>query len=122
MKATGGEGVNAVYDAVGKTTFLKGINCLARNGVMVSYGRASGPIEPFDVSLLGRVGGYITSTAARHHAPTNEGRHRQASLVLQWVQEGKLKLRYTTYPLARASDAHRDLEGRKSIGKLLLIP
>lgn len=122
MKATGGQGVNAVYDAVGQTTFLKGITCLSRNGVMVSYGRASGPIEPFDVSLLARVGGYVTSTAARHHAPTDEERHRQASLVLQWVQEGKLKLRYTTYPLERAADAHGDLEGRKSIGKLLLIP
>jgi NADPH:quinone reductase len=122
MRATGGEGVSAVYDAVGQTTFLKGISCLARNGVMVSYGRASGPIEPFDLSLLGRVGGFVTSTAARHHAPTDEERHRQASLVLQWVQEEKLKLRYTAYPLAQAADAHRDLEGRKSIGKLLLIP
>lgn len=122
MSATRGEGVNAVYDAVGQTTFLKGINCLARNGVMVSYGRASGPIPPFDLALLGRVGGYVTSTAARHHAPTTQERQRQASLVLQWVLEGKLKLRCTTYPLDRAADVHRDLEGRKSIGKLLLIP
>ena len=122
MTATKGEGVNAIYDAVGQETFVKGLSCLASKGTLVSYGQASGPIEPFDLSLLARSGGYITRTNARRFAPTQEEWYRHTALVLDWAGTGKIKLRYTTYPLFRAADAHKDLEQRRSVGKLVLIP
>jgi NADPH2:quinone reductase len=122
MRETSGEGVNAVFDSVGQTTFLKGLACLASKGTMVVFGRSSGPIPPFDLSLLGRSGGYVTSTNARRHAPTEEEWRRQSSQVFEWVQAGNLKVWSTTYPLGAASDAHRALQDRKTVGKLLLIP
>jgi NADPH:quinone reductase len=121
-KATGGEGVNAVFDAVGKTTFLKGINCLASRGVMVSFGQASGAIEPFDPAVLSPKGLYVTRTGLAHYTSTREEWERRSKELLDWVAGGKLKIRTTTYPLAKAAEAHADLQGRKTTGKLLLIP
>lgn len=121
-RATGGAGVNAIYDAVGQATFVKGLLCLASRGTLVSFGQASGPIEPFDLSLLARSGGFITRTNARRFAPTDEEWRSQTELVFDWARTGKIRPRTTEYPLSRAGDAHRDLEGRKSTGKLLLVP
>jgi NADPH2:quinone reductase len=120
--ATAGEGVNAIFDSVGRTTFTKDFECLASRGYVISYGQASGPIEPFDLALLSRSGGYVTRTNARRFAPTLEGWRFQVSEVFARIQSGRLRLRHTSYPLAQASAAHRDLEGRRSVGKLLLIP
>lgn len=122
MEATSGRGVNAVYDSVGKATFEKGLACLALRGTMVSYGSASGQIEPVDLGLLQRSAGYITRTNARAHAPTLEEWRHHTAQVFDWVHSGKLRVWTTSYPLAQAADAHRALESRASIGKLLLIP
>ena len=121
-KETGGEGVNAIFDSVGNATFVKGLECLASRGYMISYGQASGPIEPFDLSLLSRSGGYVTRTNAKRYGPTLEGWRFQVSEVFAWIKSGRLKIRRTSYPLAQAAGAHRDLEGRRTTGKLLLIP
>lgn len=119
---TDGAGVNAIFDSVGRATLTRGLECLASRGYLISYGQASGPIEPFDVSLLSRSGGYITRTNARRYAPTVEGWRFQVSEVFAWVKSGRLEVRRTSYPLAEAAAAHRDLESRRTIGKLLLIP
>jgi NADPH:quinone reductase len=121
-RETKGQGVNAVYDAVGRTTFVKGLACLASRGYMVSYGSASGPIEPFDLSLLAESGGYVTRTNARRFAPTLEEWRRQTTQVWEWVHASKLRVWYTTYPLAQAAEAHRALQDRQTIGKQILIP
>lgn len=121
-KSADGQGVNAVFDAVGKTTFLKGINCLASRGVMVSFGQASGPIEPFDPSVLSRMGGYLTRTGLAHYTATKEDWDRRSRELLNWVSSGKIKVRTTSYPLSEAAQAHADLQGRKTVGKLLLVP
>lgn len=121
-RATNGDGVNAIFDSVGKTTFTKGLACLGSRGYLISYGQASGPIDPFDLALLSRSGGYVTRTNARRYAPTLEGWRFQVSEVFAWIKSGRLTLRRTSYPLSQAAAAHRDLEQRTSIGKLLLIP
>jgi NADPH:quinone reductase len=121
-QATENQGVNAIYDAVGKATFTKGLSCLASRGTLVSYGSASGPIKPFDLSLLARSGGYVTSTNARRYAQTQEEWLRQTTLVFEWVHTGKLRVWSTTYPLAQAAEAHRALQDRHTVGKQLLIP
>lgn len=122
MDATDGQGVQAIFDSVGKTTFVKGLGCLAAKGTMVSYGQSSGPIGPVDLDLLSRSGGYITRTNARRHAPTLQEWRCQNQQVFDWVNTGRLKVRLATYRLADAGAAHRALEGRQTIGKLLLIP
>jgi NADPH2:quinone reductase len=118
--ATKGEGVNAVFDAVGKATFLKGLNCLATLGTMVSYGGASGQPDPFRVSdLRGR---YVHSTMMSHHTATREAYEKRLNEIFSWAGTGRLRTWVKTYPLAQASQAHRDLEDRHSTGKLVLIP
>ena len=121
-KATDGKGVNAVFDSVGKATFLKGLNCLGSRGVIVVYGAASGAPEPVDIALLARGGQYITRTGMGHYTGTPEEYTRRAQELLGWVNSGKLKVRSSTYPLAQAADAHRALQGRQTTGKLLLVP
>jgi NADPH2:quinone reductase len=121
-EATNGQGVNAIYDAVGKDTFLRGLDCLASRGTMVSYGQSSGPIEPFDLSHLARSGGYVTRTNARRYAPTLAEWRAQTKQVFDWVCEGRLRIWSTSYPLAQAAEAHRALESRNTVGKQLLIP
>lgn len=120
-KATDGAGVNAVFDSVGGPTFLKGMGCLAPLGTMVSFGSAGGPIEPFRLSQLGS-GRYVIATRMSNHTATREAWLGRASELLRWLQEGQLQTRVTTYPLARASEAHRAMGDRRSIGKLVLIP
>ena len=119
-EATKGRGVNAVFDAVGKTTFRQSIASLAPLGIMVSYGSASGPAEPFKVGDL--AGKYLTSTRMSHHTSTRELYVRRLTEIFDWAQQGKLRAWVKTYALANASDAHRDLEQRNSTGKLVLIP
>ncbi len=119
---TGGAGVNAVFDSVGLQTFLKNFECLASRGYVISYGQASGPIPLLDTSLLARSGGYVTRTNARRYTDGEDGWRFQVQQVFDMLAAGRLKLRVTRYPLAEAARAHRDLEERRSIGKLLLIP
>src|SRR5207248_6148542 len=121
LKATGGAGVNAVFDSVGGPTFLKGMRCLAPLGTMVSFGSAGGPVELFRLNQLPS-GRYVISTRMSNHTPTREAWVRRATELLGWLKEGKIKTRVTCYPIAEASTAHADLESRRSVGKLVLVP
>jgi len=121
---TGGAGVPVVYDSVGKTTFDGSLACLRPRGVLVLYGGASGAVPPFDLIQLSARGSlYITRPTLKDYIATREELVQRAGDVLRWVAEGTLKLRLEhNYPLADAAQAHRDLESRKTTGKLLLIP
>jgi len=123
-RLTGGAGLQVVYDSVGKTTFEKGLNCLARRGLMVLYGQSSGPIGAFDPQLLSQKGSlFMTRPTLIHYVVTRAELLARAGEVMAWVKNGKLKLRIEReFPLAHAAEAHRALEGRKTTGKLLLTP
>ncbi|MBW8874270.1 MAG: quinone oxidoreductase [Acidobacteria bacterium] len=123
-RLTGGHGVQVVYDGVGRATFDKGLDSLARRGMMVLFGQASGPVPPFDPSLLNTKGSlYLTRPSLGHYIATAEELQRRAEDVLGWIAEGKLKIRIgLELPLAQAAEAHRALEGRRTTGKVLLIP
>ena len=123
-RLTGGRGVDVVYDSVGQTTFLKGLNCLRPRGMMALFGQSSGPVEAFEPGLLAAKGSlFLTRPSLAQYAATREELLSRAGDVLRWVQSGSLKIRIDkTYRLAEAPQAHRDLEGRKTSGKILLIP
>jgi len=123
-RLTAGKGVDVVYDSVGKTTFEKGLNVLRPRGMMVLYGGSSGAVPPFDLIQLTQKGSlYATRPSLGNYIASREELVARSSAVFGMITAGKLKLRIEhTYPLAQAQQAHRDLEGRKTTGKLLLIP
>jgi NADPH2:quinone reductase len=123
-RATDGAGVHVVYDGVGATTFEKGLDCLRPRGMMVLFGAASGPVPPFDLGLLNTKGSlYVTRPSLFHYIMRDEELRERAADVLGWIAGGELRLRIDAeYPLARAADAHRALEGRTTTGKVLLVP
>jgi NADPH:quinone reductase len=123
-RLTGGKGVDVVYDSVGKTTFEKGLNILKPRGIMVLFGGSSGAVPPFDLITLSVKGSlYVTRPTLVNYIATREDLIARSGAVFNMVAAGKLKLRIAhTYSLAEAQRAHRDLEGRKTTGKLLLIP
>ena len=121
---TGGKGVDVVYDSVGKTTFDQSLNCLRKRGMMVLFGQSSGSVPPFDLTVLNAKGSlFITRPSLFAYIAERRELEERANEVLGWVKDGKLKLRIgATFPLAQAAEAHRALEGRKTTGKVLLIP
>jgi NADPH2:quinone reductase len=123
-RLTGGKGVDVVYDGVGKTTFDKGLNVLRPRRYMVLFGGSSGAVPAFDLSVLSQKGSlFVTRPTLGHYIATRDELQSRASAVLGMIAAGKLKLRVEhTCPLAEAQQAHHDLEGRKTTGKLLLIP
>ena len=123
-RLTDGRGVDVVYDSVGQTTFDKSLNSLRPRGVMALFGQSSGPVPPFDPNILNGKGSlFLSRPSLAHHLLTREELEWRAGDVLGWIEKGKLKLRIErTYPLAEAPAAHRDLESRKTTGKLLLTP
>ena len=123
-RLTDGKGVNVVYDSVGKTTFEKGLNVLRPRGMMVLFGGSSGAVPPFDPVLLSQKGSlYLTRPTLVNYIATREELVARSGAVFSMIATGKLKLRIEhTYPLAEVQRAHRDLEGRKTTGKLLLMP
>jgi NADPH2:quinone reductase len=123
-RITGGKGLQVVYDSVGKTTFEKGFNILAPRGMMVLYGQSSGPVAPFDAGILGAKGSlFLTRPSLFAYTATREELVQRAGDVLGWIRDGKLKLRMEfEFPLKDVAEAHRALEGRKTTGKVLLIP
>ncbi len=123
-RLTGGKGVDVVYDSVGKMTFDKGLNLLRPRGMMALYGGSSGPVAPFDPLILTQKGSiFLTRPSLGAYVITPEDLQRRAGAVFDMIRDGKLNLRIEhIYPLAEAQQAHRDLEGRKTTGKLLLIP
>ena len=122
-KLTGGKGIDVIYDSVGKTTFEKGLNLLRPRGMMVLFGGSSGPVPPFDPIILTQKGSlFLTRPSLGNYIATRDELMARSSAVFGMISSGKLKLRIEhTYPLAEAQRAHRDLEGRKTTGKLLLI-
>jgi len=124
QQLTNGKGVDVIYDGVGKATFEKDLNALKPRGYLVLFGGASGPVPPFDLIKLSQKGSlYITRPTLGHYTATREELEWRAGDVLGWVKNGELKLRiHKKYPLRDAAQAHRDLEGRKTSGKLLLVP
>jgi NADPH2:quinone reductase len=121
-RLTGGRGVDVVYDSVGKTTFDKSLNCLRPRGLLALFGQSSGAVPPFDAGILNSKGSlFLTRPSLAYHTLTREELLWRAGDVLHWIESGKLRLRIDrTYPLADAPAAHRDLESRKTAGKLLL--
>ena len=123
-RITGGDGVDIIYDSVGKTTFDKSMACLRPRGMLVLFGQSSGSVAPLDPQVLNTRGSiFLTRPNLGHHLLTREELLWRAGDVLTAVERGTLNLHIDrTYPLSGAADAHRDLESRRSTGKLLLIP
>ncbi len=122
-KATDGQGVSIVYDAVGQTTFEKGLNCLGKRGYMALFGAASGAIGPVDSGVLRDGSRFLTRPSLGDYTSTRDELLQRANEVLAWVGSGELNLHVSqTLPLEQAVEAHRQLEGRQSTGKILLTP
>ena len=123
-RLTDGKGVHVIYDGVGKTTFDKDLNVLRPRGYLVLFGASSGAVPPFDLAKLAPKGSlFITRPTLVHYIATHEELQKRATDVLTMIATGKVKLRIEhIYPLREAQQAHRDLEARKTTGKLLLIP
>ena len=123
-RLTGTKGLDVIYDSVGASTFLKGLDLIRPRGMMVLFGQSSGAVAPFDPSLLNQKGSlFMTRPSLAHHCLTRDELLWRAGDVLGWIGSGKLELRIEkTYKLADAGQAHRDLESRKTAGKLLLEP
>jgi len=122
-KLTDGKGVDVIYDSVGKTTFEKGLNVLKARGYMVLFGGSSGAVPQFDLIQLSQKGSlYVTRPTLVHYIATREELELRSQAVFGMIKAGTLKLRIEhTYPLGKAAQAHRDLESRKTTGKLLLL-
>jgi NADPH:quinone reductase len=123
-RITGGKLVQVVYDSVGLTTFEKSLQCLARRGMMASFGQSSGLVPPIDPLALLRHGSlFLTRPTLAHYSADRDELVWRAGDVLGWVRDGSLKVRIDrAVPLAQAGEAHRALEGRRTTGKLLLVP
>ena len=119
MRLTGGAGVQVVYDSVGKTTFLKGLDCLVPRGMMVLYGQSSGPVEPFDPQLLNQKGSlFLTRPTIAHYLRTREELLGRANDVFGWVADGSLKVRIgREFPLGAAAEAHSRAGGAAHDGQ-----
>jgi NADPH2:quinone reductase len=123
-RLTAGAGVDVVFDSVGRTTFAKGLNCLVPRGMMVLFGQSSGPVEPFDPQVLAQKGSlFVTRPTLAHHIANRAELLERAGEVLGAVASGALAVRIGhELPLTQAAEAHRELEGRRTTGKVLLIP
>lgn len=123
-KITANRGVDVVYDSVGKTTFYGSLDCLRPRGMMALFGQSSGPVSQIDPQILNQKGSlFLTRPSLGHYVSDPKELEWRASDLFRWIEQGKLKLRIDKiYPLADAAQAHRDLEARKTTGKLLLKP
>ena len=120
---TGGKGVPVVFDGVGKDTFMKSLDCLQPRGMMVSFGNASGKVEPLDIGALSAKGSlYVTRPTLMSYTATPEDFRTSAKRVVDMVQQGHLKIEVNqTFALRDAAEAHRALEGRRTTGSTVLI-
>jgi NADPH2:quinone reductase len=123
-KITGNRGVDVVYDSVGKSTFFGSLDCLRPRGMIVLFGQSSGPLGQIDPQILSQKGSlFLTRPSLAHYVSDPEELRSRATDLFQWIAESKLKLQiYRVYPLEDAAQAQRDLESRKTTGKLLLKP
>jgi NADPH2:quinone reductase len=122
-RLTGGAGVDVVFDSVGQATFMKSLDSLRPRGLMVTFGNASGPVPAMEPLLLMQKGSlFLTRPMLGHHVATRKDLEWRSADLFRWIAEKKLTLRLEyTYPLADVAQAHRDLEGRKTTGKLVLL-
>jgi NADPH2:quinone reductase len=123
-RLTGGRGVHVVYDSVGKSTFDGSLDSLRPRGMMVLFGQSSGPVPPVDPQVLNSKGSlYLTRPTVANYVATREELSARATDLFRWITEESLNVRIDrTYPLAEAAQAHAVLEGRQTMGKVLLIP
>ncbi|MCA1673214.1 MAG: quinone oxidoreductase, partial [Actinobacteria bacterium] len=123
-RLTGGQGVDAVYDGVGASTFDASLAALRLRGTLALYGAASGPVPPVDPQRLNSAGSvFLTRPSLAHHTATREELSWRAGEVFDAIRDGSLRIRIgSAYPLAEASQAHEDLQARRTTGKLLLLP
>jgi NADPH:quinone reductase len=123
-RITGGEGVDVVYDSVGKDTFDKSLDCLKTRGYMVLFGGSSGQVPPFDPQVLNQKGGlYLTRPSLAQYTRNRAELMWRAESLFSWIGQGNLDVRIGgAYALEDAEQSHRDLEGRKTTGKLILVP
>lgn len=121
---TGGAGVPVVYDSVGKDTFLASLDCLRPLGLMVSFGNSSGKVTPFDLGVLAQKGSlYLTRPTLATYTATRADLEATARDVFDAVRDGRVKVEVRhAYPLAEAAQVHRDLEGRKTVGSVVMTP
>jgi len=119
---TGGEGLDCVYDSVGKDTFEKSLKCLRPRGYLVLFGQSSGPVPPVDLQILNSYGSlYVTRPSLAHYILDREELLQRTNDLFAWIKEKKLDVRIdSTFPLAQAAEAHKRLESRASSGKILL--
>jgi NADPH:quinone reductase len=124
LRLTGGRGVRVVYDSVGRDTFEASLSSLSPRGMLVLFGQSSGPVPPFNPGLLASKGSlYLTRPSLFHYVADVEGLRARAAAVLGWIASGELRLRIgARFPLADAAGAQRALEGRRTTGKVLLMP
>jgi NADPH2:quinone reductase len=122
-RLTNGKGVDVVYDSVGKTTFEKGLNVLRPRGTMALFGGSSGAAPSIDPIILSQKGSlFLTRPTLLHYTATRDELEMRAGAIFEMIAAKKLNLRIEhIYPLQEAQQAHRDLESRKTTGKLLLI-
>ncbi|MCT9125638.1 quinone oxidoreductase family protein [Cupriavidus gilardii] len=121
---TGGKGVAVVYDSIGKETFNDSLDCLAPRGTMVSFGNASGPVPPVDISVLGAKGSLkLTRPTIMTYVTQRELLEPMAAELFDIVRSGKVRIEVRQrYPLSEVAQAHRELEARKTTGSTVLIP
>ncbi|MEW6672076.1 MAG: quinone oxidoreductase [Thermodesulfobacteriota bacterium] len=121
---TAGEGVDVVYDSVGRSTFMKSLDCLRPKGTMVSFGQSSGAVAPIDIGILGLKGSlFLTRPSLMTYTEKREDLLEHARDLFDVVESGAVKIAVNrSYPLSEAAQAHRDLEGRKTTGSTILIP
>jgi NADPH2:quinone reductase len=121
---TGGRGVEAVYDSVGRETFMKSLDCLRPMGTMVSFGQSSGTVPPFDVGILSLKGSlFLTRPTLMTYTAKREDLLAHAKDLFEAVESGVVKVQIGgTYSLAEAGTAHRDMESRRTTGSIILIP
>ena len=122
-KLTDGRGLEVVYDSVGQTTFDKSLECLRPRGYMVLFGQSSGPVAPFDPARLAARGSlFLTRPSLAHYSLDRAELLQRASDIFNWAAAGTLKVRIDkSFPMAEAAEAHRQLEGRKTTGKVILL-
>lgn len=123
-RMTGGKGVQVVYDSVGKDTFEGSLDCLAPRGTLVLFGQSSGKVGPVDPQVLNQKGSvYLTRPSLFHYTASRDELLERSTDVLEWIRAGELAVKvFRELPLAEAAQAHGMLEGRKTSGKVLLIP
>ena len=123
-KLTEGHGVHVVYDSVGQSTFAKSLDCLRPRGYLALFGQSSGPVAPFDPGILAAKGSlFLTRPSLNHYTLDRAELLQRAADLFAWTASGKLKLRIEkTFPMSEAAEAQRQMEARKTTGKVLLIP